>query len=125
MVSKTVIAADRFVVNSGKLWPEWDKVARPDNKDLVSHPWYRLSLNESCQRVARPTTTITGKAEMVSGRQDSRDSRKTFCVEIRGQAKDLRSQSERSTPITVATQSHSRASHTDATHYGRGATCAG
>lgn len=38
-ISERVVAAERFIVNSAQPW--WEKVFRPDARDLIDHPWFR------------------------------------------------------------------------------------
>ncbi|KAH0832301.1 hypothetical protein J3R83DRAFT_13301 [Lanmaoa asiatica] len=82
-VSRTIIAADQFVVNSTKNWPDWEKVTRPDDEDLVDHPWYRLYF----KRCVNGDSHLSGaiKVKAMSGDKGSGGSRK---VEVERQSKD-------------------------------------
>lgn len=64
-VCETIITENLFVMNSTEYWPDWEKVVRPDDKDLADHPLYHTYFKECDKRLSRPTATIYNRSYLL------------------------------------------------------------
>ena len=99
-ISSRVIAAAKFVANCTAPQVDWQKLLRPDEQDLVEHPWFKLYFKPSYESSPDPTLAFKEEATVSIRNLESI----TEVEESNEGSDDSASHTERRFPITVPAQ---------------------